>query len=740
MVEERAMTVFHALSVGVRCSTSLVSTPRFDLVDWLRSTWLKFTRVLATRGMADAIPKLKATLVACRKLAVSDLGVEGLTFPLPKLPLVLSAISRRKVLMQLSRIGRALPTPSEEVVDEAMRKHREVLTSSFVTPSDVLGEYRSVCSDIFSKPFVASFPAPSPAATTEVRRSEGGGVSELTTLVDSFKNRKVTYEGCIRVADLFQGLPIFGEYRIVPRDLKERFAMVRRMVSYGSSASTCLSLGSCLFKYDKSYEIGQDDWDAIRERLFLNAASYEALWLRGLAGDWVPPATQSAVLERGWKCRVVTPGYSPFIYFCGSLNSYLLGCISDHPPSASSQKGRPVEHLDWSAGRKGNLVRSLDLTSATDLLPHDLLSEGVSGIAEASGMPGFFELVLERAVGPHRMTCKNGDKVFTSRGTLMGNPVSWPLLCAYTTMIHRMSGSDGWYATVGDDYIGSHTEQTNARLDRAISRSGGEYSRPKDIKSNTGYGVLAEELVSVPRRRVYRTASVRALTGVSKEAMPPWSLGPSVTEAGLGVLRLADLQEIVSDSFGAAIADLRRHNIDPGTPRWLGGGGFPLPPKQESLRLCRGLLGQSQDYILKALIDLASAWSVTRPQRILLDIARDVVPALVQEFSHPATLENGLTVDDLLSRWAADQAFAYVLVYGVDEVRTLRLSKVGARIGSVLEDLRERSHWVPIERTVRPGRLLRALMEKEPRWAPVDLNVRTLRALHVWDDSQQDEE
>jgi len=308
----------------------------------------------------------------------------------------------------------------------------------------------------------------------------------------------------------------------------------------------------------------------------------------------------------------------------------------------------------------------------------------------------------------------------------MGNPVSWPLLCAYTNFLHIASTSSGWYATVGDDYVGSHTRRSNLKWTNALIRTGGTFSVPKDMLSNSGFGILAEELISLPRRRHYATVSVRAAAGVAKSDEPLWAMGPSLHDS-LAALSGEGKKQVIYMNFGDIIKRFTAAGVDPHAPRWLGGAGFPGgDPTNKTLSLARGLLGQSDVYLAEKLVELAVPWSTSLSQPVLSNEARLTVPRLILEFGVRAerTEDRAQTVDQVVATWSAIRAPAYALFMGKRERSRLSFKGVCDRITKSIKELAERCFWIDPKETIKaPRSLVEAILAREPRFviSPVGL-------------------
>jgi len=611
-------------------------------------------------------------------------------------------------------------------VTDALKSHRDVLTSQYACDERDLDSFNRFCRSRVSTSLEGRFAVPPARASFEELAKTGGTAKVINRLTNACRDKLVTVSELHELADQ---LPpeLFGEYALWTVRTEEAFSAR----GFGSGSEPRLRFDECAFLFDKRYEVSLEDWELVRERLFSIAAAW-------LAVDWdnLPKCRQTAIRERGWKSRIVTPEEAAFGYLCSVCNSWLLSLLRHHPEVSSSLRGTPAFEVDWQVneGRSGSVIRSLDLKAASDYLPHDLLRIAVEGLCDSAGASIPLRRILRRAVGPHRMRLSQeigGGEVITSRGSLMGNPVTWPLLSLYTWWLHVESLSSRWFAVVGDDYIGAHNFASNARMTRVLVRTGGVPSPGKDITGQQGFGVLAEQLISLGRRRVHPTASIRALAGIVKgDNVPLWSVGPALAKVASECMDVP-VGDIVALTFAGLFRHLRRNGVDPCAPRWAGGAGFPGTPTQLSLRFARQILSQKPVDVLRWISQLESAWVVSRALRSSLNLLSAEAQVLLTEFGRRLTPqqiekiervsgslmlegERVAPLDDLVTAFGSMRAFAFAIAEAPPERRFNSLTSGIRIISSVRTAVADKAWWVGYERVRAPEGLASRLIAMMP--------------------------
>jgi len=679
--------------------------------------------MLNHNGLPYAVKRLKELSLAIRREALGLPWKVNFKWGVPSLkPLSKSCVRRR--LHQLSRFARALPIPDSATCDAALAEHRRVLTSEHRCSEGVKNSLYCFGLEIGikAKVRVGTTGMPSFSASLERTRAKGGVLDVVKSLSNQLRDRSFASWGEV---DEFS--------RSLPPSITESYLVCPPASERGSLGIVFPRRGDeVLFLYQKSSEISLEDWEVVRENLFSIAASYLSInW------DDLPHCRRTVVRERGWKTRVVTPEEAAFAYLCGIGNSMLLDVLRSVPFVRGSVQQDPVEGIDWS-GDRFMLVRSLDLMSASDYMSLDGTEAILSGVLDGLGsdpiggsgrvgVPDWLRRTFLRAIGSHVVRDAAGD-FHTSRGALMGNPLTWPLLCMTLAWCHRHSGSTGFAAINGDDYVGSHTHASNARLNACLAAVGLRIQPSKDFLTRNGWGIFSEEILSVGRCKVYRTAAMRAWFGSHDSTKPAWCRGPEIArEAARAPCPLA-ASTLTAIRYQLWYRRMRAKGLDPCGPRWCGGAGFPGAPTLRSARVARGLVSQSGPKVLAWLARLSSVWATSS-----FSLGDDVevrVQAWIAEWGGKCTLEEGgRTVDSLVGELIGALAPAHALagMLSRDDFSP-SLTKVLRVTQEVQEEVLRTAFWVPREEArnwVRLGVLVREL---EPafriRRIPVSSRVR----------------
>lgn len=333
------------------------------------------------RGWENLVSCMKTYANDCRRIVFEP----GFTPPSKGLRRFLRGCLSNCVLthdgaLQMSYIGRALPEGGPKKCAEALAKHKSALTSSVPMSPEILERARLWAVSWSRKRLgkaAISIPALSNGATYVTSRGDGGFASEMLS-----KNRP---EPSIRhTAERFRNL----------------------LDAAGEPASDC-----DIEAFAR--------WDVLR-RTSLTSINAKVLPLP----------------ERGGKVRIVTKSDSCLQMNLQSIRKWLFNGLRKDRRSAQSVAGDrkvAVEQVfEHPAPRDVWRVVSADLTSASDLLPHALLSAILEGIAEGSELTEETHRLLSQACGPMFCEYPSGEEVITSSGTLMGLPHTWPLL----SMVH----------------------------------------------------------------------------------------------------------------------------------------------------------------------------------------------------------------------------------------------------------------------------------------------------------------
>lgn len=678
------------------------------------------------RDYSQDIPKrmseCKRYFAICRENAL-QLGKGGWgTMPPPPIPSRSTAMEKRLLLHQISRVSRSLRQPTDAVVKDSLREHLVLCQTDFKTPEDLRTRFRAFVKSHFGSSVVAGFSGVNPSSSYLRTKAMGGVPEEIKEITDTYRSQKVTF---FTFLELVRDLPSFVKSEV---SAVYNSDSLRVRLFDGESRSTGLfvktvEVGDVLFPYDKASELSAEDWEAKREILFSLAACWSSIDPSSL-----PKCRQVPIKERGFKTRVATPLEAPFRYLLGVVNSGLLTCLESVPAVTNALHGRPAEKLDWSKGTRKNLVLSADLKAATDHFPQDLMLDAIDELSLF--WPPEIRFLAKRAVGPHSLLSHSGEQeVVTSRGILMGSPVSWPLLSMYSAWLHEESGSDGWFGVCGDDYIGCHTRATLAKYNSTRLMTGAIPSPGKDTVATQFVGVFAEDLVTVGRGRVHNTVSVRAVLGDSKPDRPSWTQGPEIAQA-LSYLKLKPAVEgrVCGSLHKASFQRLRRAGIDPSAPRWCGGAGFSGIPQHSSYVCARQLVSQSQELVTQWVTEFESAWSAMGACRDLLEAVREDISRHADSQWDSGAPGKWGPLRDVVALRLGTLSWPFFLAGALPRQLRVSLGSVRKKIGEVKAAIAQKGYWVPTGETIRNGEALGAMLNSlEPRSRPIRFSPITQR-------------
>jgi hypothetical protein len=596
-----------------------------------------------------------------RRVAVSDCS-QGVGRPgyIPSLDLLFrgclslrgfDAVGRARILHQLSRFTRAGPLPTQPQRDAAKALHQRELSTGWSSPRKLKKSIRHFM-EVWCHRRVSvgriTFPL-SLSASFGTTKAEGGLVSEIREACNSLRSRPLTARLIHDIEYVCEGLPYkpFQEVSFAQGTVGDKlFTYPDEALTEVPSDSADPPLFNLMGDFPGTKGVGPQQWELIREHLM----GYVSMALRVLSllrrkdkqGD-LPLIRQVVIAERGMKCRMVTPIVGCLSYMGMVLNSYLLSLLkTDRRLDPRVERISP-QISRWK--RRGDeIFRSVDMTRATDLMPHDLVRAMVLGLSKGLGLPPFLRDVFLLSTGPHRMKTQSGW-VTTCRGILMGSGVSWPLLSLYNMWLWTESWRDINFdkrrridrvRIVGDDLGGVCPSVVSDRYTRLLRATGGSPSYGKDLESLRGMVLLEELYLDC---EVIPTIPVRALSSDKKsdEGQPPWAMGPSLRNLWLRAGSPRWLLRYIKSRYLEEFILLQKNGISPVLPREFGGGGFPTFEETAPLKTLRPnwvraiRCAMSQGLEITFLSLLSGAWRYQ---------AEDIIPGWEMEFWRNDTEEN----------------------------------------------------------------------------------------------------
>jgi len=190
---------------------------------------------------------------------------------------------------------------------------------------------------------------------------------ELLEAIRSFEASKVTPSILEELAYVFHGLSV--------------------RVASTSVEQACLN-GEVCFGRDLFPESIVDS--GAKRSLLLGYAAMALRVNRRLKRKDLPLCRQAGVKEKSSKVRGVTPLDSSVTYMASILNSLLLSLL-DQDLRVNAKSATPADDAAavlWT--QEGDILRSVDMSRATDLIPHNLALALVTGLCRDSISQSFF--------------------------------------------------------------------------------------------------------------------------------------------------------------------------------------------------------------------------------------------------------------------------------------------------------------------------------------------------------------
>ena len=248
--------------------------------------------------------------------------------------------------------------------------------------------------------------------------------------------------------------------------------------------------------------------------------------LRDLSDGQPPRSRVTCLRERGLKTRVVTVSPSSCQTLGHAVRKRLLKALKSTPGTYAPLTGASSSEIGGLfVGKEGTTLVSTDLTRATDLIPHDLASAIIDGLADSGRLTPLEISVLRILAGPQTLVYGE-EEVLSSRGLLMGLPTSWVILSLIhlfwleeSFAVSRIPRNRRAAAICGDDAFVLTSVKGAARYQQIVSQCGGEPSEGKHYECHgraggTLRGVFLEKLFEFDWDERTRTVLSSTLCGV----------------------------------------------------------------------------------------------------------------------------------------------------------------------------------------------------------------------------------
>jgi hypothetical protein len=250
--------------------------------------------------------------------------------------------------------------------------------------------------------------------------------------------------------------------------------------------------------------------------------------------------------ERGQKFRIATISPAFAVVLGQQLNGMLLKLLkssSVHSHTLLGLQGVPKnikKGLVASGHRKDFILTSADLSAASDWIRHDVAAAVFRGIAAALGerLPAIYHDLGLTLLG--RMHMEGEPDMVTSRGILMGLPLTWPIL----SLLNEFAGLEATkdrqrreggkltvaYSSCGDDFVAAWTRAEQLYYYRTLTALGLKLNEHKTYESKLG-AVFVEDLYTISREW---HASAPKGAETNHAGVTVWEYFPTQLKAMLG--------------------------------------------------------------------------------------------------------------------------------------------------------------------------------------------------------------
>jgi hypothetical protein len=336
--------------------------------------------------------------------------------------------------------------------------------------------------------------------------------------------------------------------------------------------------------FKQSFNVQQEDIPQVSQTMFRDWVDSQMPDPKDLVGMVIRDATKAAkaiakatvVPERGFKARIVTTLQADTRIALEAFSNRIRPVIQTLPGCGkiwSSDWDNVSEFLQELRGTSHpfSWIRSADLSTSTDTIPHDVLYAMVDGICMALDIPPTSEVyhMLLITSGPTTIIYPDGHEIISGRGTLMGSPMSFIFLNILHAFICEKAGIV-FKRQKGDDLVFPCTRSESENYSAWMKTFGFSFSVGKDYLAK---GFTFCELGWCPGSdRIFSETPCRRLRAGDKDST--FTLEEQ--------LRMPhEVARRTGKSFSAGnksqLAWFRSHGLDPYLPVELGGCGYPSP-------------------------------------------------------------------------------------------------------------------------------------------------------------------
>jgi hypothetical protein len=167
----------------------------------------------------------------------------------------------------------------------------------------------------------------------------------------------------------------------------------------------------------------QEKWSHVCEKEYIETVTHSRN----------PRLNVNVIPEKGGKYRVATTGQAGLVSVLSPISTQLTGLLRQHPalnPIFSGSRGSVIERANKILLSESEYkIYSTDMSQATDLISHDVTKLVVNKLAKYLYWTPLQKEAALRSVGPVDLFFNNKKLCTTARGTQLGLPLSFCILC-----------------------------------------------------------------------------------------------------------------------------------------------------------------------------------------------------------------------------------------------------------------------------------------------------------------------
>jgi len=305
----------------------------------------------------------------------------------------------------------------------------------------------------------------------------------------------------------------------------------------------------------------------------------------------------------------VTALSAPEIVRSHYIRDHFWPLIADDPRVDLGQDLPPLP-----VPNRKEVAYSVDLSRATDLCPFQLgrLIWDIL-LDESNNFPKWKALDREAIrkevdgiFGPHLLSYPDGESFLSSRGWLMGNPLSWLTLTLFHLSVMHAVGIKKYWVR-GDDLVFIGTQDHIDMYNDLVQGSGLLINRRKSFISKTSF-VFAEKTY-VLRGRSWCPLGDVSLSGVmDKSREIPQFFSEEFEAKRVDPVIASRVRKVLMRVYRDDLAKCKKYHLPIFLPKELGGMGFPHKGGLS------GALRSHHEYVTRVFLHGESVRLITMPR------------------------------------------------------------------------------------------------------------------------------